>query len=92
MVLHLFGSPQPPYPLSIAIFNIFNCLYKVGDFFNEGIYDMHIHVKHIPLLPWEAPDIVRWSLTAADIMTRDVISVRTVNQVRAAAPYPQGLH
>lgn len=24
-----------------------------GDFFNEGIYDIHIHLKGVPLLEWE---------------------------------------
>lgn len=24
-----------------------------GDFFNKGIYDIHIHLKGVPLLEWE---------------------------------------
>ena len=27
----------------------------VGDLFNIGIYDMHIELKHVPLLEWESP-------------------------------------
>lgn len=25
----------------------------VGDFFNEGIFDMHIELSGVPLLDWE---------------------------------------
>ncbi len=28
----------------------------VGDLFNEGIYDIHIELKEIPLLGWDSPD------------------------------------
>merc|ERR1719434_302983 len=28
---------------------------SVGDLFNVGIYDMHIEIKHVPLLEWEPP-------------------------------------
>ena len=24
-----------------------------GDYFNEGIYDMHIHLAKVPILEWE---------------------------------------
>ncbi|KAL9957079.1 hypothetical protein ACROYT_G038670 [Oculina patagonica] len=27
----------------------------VGDFFNEGLYDIHIKLQGVPLLGWDAP-------------------------------------
>ena len=31
----------------------------VGDLFNEGVYDLHIGLKKIPLLQWYGP--MTWS-------------------------------
>ena len=52
-----------------------------GDFFNEGLYDIHIHIKHIPILGWEPPPVVSTTLTASDFMTRRIHCVRPVNRV-----------
>ncbi|XP_030640364.1 chloride transport protein 6 [Chanos chanos] len=38
-----------------------------GDFFNKGIYDIHIHLRGVPLLEWET-DMEMDKLTASDIM------------------------
>ncbi|TRY96888.1 hypothetical protein DNTS_015424 [Danionella cerebrum] len=38
-----------------------------GDFFNEGIYDIHIHLKGVPLLEWET-EVEMDKLTASDLM------------------------
>lgn len=27
----------------------------VGDIFNEGLYDIHIHLNEVPLLGWDPP-------------------------------------
>ncbi|XP_064642254.1 H(+)/Cl(-) exchange transporter 6-like [Lineus longissimus] len=44
----------------------------VGDFFNEGIYDIHIELKGVPLLGWEPPFGVH-KLRAKDIMDTDIM-------------------
>jgi len=34
-----------------------------GDFFNKGIYDIHIHLKGVPLLEWETEvEMDKWDL------------------------------
>uniref|UniRef100_H3BYC3 Chloride channel protein n=1 Tax=Tetraodon nigroviridis TaxID=99883 RepID=H3BYC3_TETNG len=38
-----------------------------GDFFNRGIYDVHIQLRGVPLLEWET-DVQMDKLTASDIM------------------------
>ncbi|XP_053480506.1 H(+)/Cl(-) exchange transporter 6 isoform X1 [Ictalurus furcatus] len=38
-----------------------------GDLFNEGIYDIHIHLRGVPLLEWET-EVEMDKLTASDIM------------------------
>ncbi|XP_029580338.1 chloride transport protein 6 [Salmo trutta] len=38
-----------------------------GDFFNKGIYDIHIHLRGVPLLEWET-EVEMDKLTASDIM------------------------
>ncbi|KAG7224336.1 hypothetical protein INR49_004643 [Caranx melampygus] len=38
-----------------------------GDFFNKGIYDIHIELKGVPLLEWET-EVEMDKLTASDIM------------------------
>ena len=27
----------------------------VGNYFNEGLYDEHINLKQVPMLPWDPP-------------------------------------
>jgi chloride channel 7 len=53
----------------------------IGDSFNEGIYDEHIELKGVPLLKWDPPRVSRWSLTAQDIMSRDLTCITFVNKV-----------
>lgn len=44
----------------------------VGDFFNEGLYDIHIELKHVPLLGWNPPQVHRHTVIADDIMSHKV--------------------
>eukprot|EP00045_Choanoeca_perplexa_P012758 m.141394 g.141394 ORF g.141394 m.141394 type:complete len:102 (+) comp16125_c0_seq26:1871-2176(+) len=52
----------------------------VGDYFNEGLYDIHIEMKHIPLLPWEPPPVACHQLCATDIMTRKIQCFRRLQK------------
>jgi len=43
----------------------------VGDMFNHGIYDLHIHLKRYPVLP-DQPPRDRELMQAKDVMSRDL--------------------
>eukprot|EP00933_Yihiella_yeosuensis_P082637 TRINITY_DN96585_c0_g1_i1.p1 TRINITY_DN96585_c0_g1~~TRINITY_DN96585_c0_g1_i1.p1 ORF type:complete len:304 (+),score=50.72 TRINITY_DN96585_c0_g1_i1:108-914(+) len=51
-----------------------------GDLFNEGLYDIHIHLKHVPLL--EAfPEKDMITMRASDVMNDDVLAVCRVETI-----------
>ncbi|DBA03758.1 TPA: hypothetical protein N0F65_005648 [Lagenidium giganteum] len=51
----------------------------VGNYFNEGIYDIHIHLRHVPFLDWNPP--YRGSfLRVKHIMTPNPKCLRTVER------------
>lgn len=52
-----------------------------GDIFNEGLYDIHIELKHIPLLGWNAPSVARYKIQARDIMTKELKTLPLFNKV-----------
>ncbi|EFN81286.1 H(+)/Cl(-) exchange transporter 7 [Harpegnathos saltator] len=52
----------------------------VGDFFNEGIYDIHTQMAGIPLIPWEPPPLSS-NIYASEIMSHPVVTLRTVENV-----------
>ncbi|KAL5017921.1 hypothetical protein ScPMuIL_003643 [Solemya velum] len=52
----------------------------VGDIFNEGIYDMHVHLQEVPILGWEPPDMSS-NISAAEVMSHPVSAFRTVESV-----------
>ncbi|XP_024889574.1 H(+)/Cl(-) exchange transporter 7 [Temnothorax curvispinosus] len=52
----------------------------VGDFFNEGIYEIHIQMAGIPLLPWESPPLSN-NIYATEIMSHPVVTLKTVENV-----------
>ncbi|CAH2268989.1 jg16014 [Pararge aegeria aegeria] len=51
-----------------------------GDFFNEGIYDIHIQLAGVPLLPWEPPPLAH-NIYASEVMSHPVFTLRTVENV-----------
>lgn len=52
----------------------------VGSLFNEGIYEMNVKLKSIPLLPWEHPE-TSTTLQASDVMASPVCVFQPVEQV-----------
>nr|XP_046252732.1 chloride transport protein 6 [Scatophagus argus] len=53
-----------------------------GDFFNQGIYDIHIQLKGVPLLEWET-EIEMDKLTASDIMEPNLTYVYPHTRVQS---------
>jgi H+/Cl- antiporter ClcA/CBS domain-containing protein len=52
----------------------------VGDFFTPGIYDLHIEIQGIPLLPWDPPEM-SYSLMASGVMTSPVQCLKTTEKL-----------
>ncbi|XP_061761139.1 H(+)/Cl(-) exchange transporter 7 isoform X1 [Nerophis ophidion] len=52
----------------------------VGDYFVEGLYDIHIKLQSIPFLHWEAPATSHW-LTAREVMSSPVTCLNKVEKV-----------
>lgn len=69
----------------------------VGDIFNEGLYDIHIEVREIPLLGWDSPEkmdryvnnasvfliFILFRLNATDVMNRDLKYIYPITRVRS---------
>jgi len=52
----------------------------VGDYFNEGLYDIHINLKEVPLLGWDAPEVMK-RFNASELMVKDVVCLRAIGKV-----------
>jgi len=52
----------------------------MGDFFNPGIYDLHIEIMGIPLLPWTPPEMTN-TVTASEVMSTPVVCFRTMENI-----------
>jgi len=52
----------------------------VGDNFNHGLYDIHVHLQKIPFLEYN-PTYEMEFLTAADVMTPNVVTFNQVEKV-----------
>lgn len=55
----------------------------VGDFFTEGIYDIHIELSKVPFLGWD-PTNESSRIYASEVMNKPVVTLRTtetVNQI-----------
>lgn len=52
----------------------------IGDWFNPGIYDIHIELKEIPLLEWE-PDPILRKYKAHHVMSSPVVTFSHIDRV-----------
>lgn len=52
----------------------------VGDYFNEGLYDIHIRLSSVPLLDWEPPPLSS-NIYASEVMSTPVIVFKTTEKV-----------
>lgn len=52
----------------------------VGDYFNEGLYDIHIRLASVPLLSWEPPPFSH-SIYASKVMSYPVVTFNTIEKV-----------
>jgi len=61
----------------------------IGDTFNKGIYDIHIDLKHVPLLE-QRPEKQMLALQASDFMTPAVVTVDVDMNVEALVKVLEG--
>lgn len=47
------GRAQPPSSLFSSLSSVSQVAKWTGDFFNKGIYDIHVGLRGVPLLEWE---------------------------------------
>ncbi|XP_028267048.1 H(+)/Cl(-) exchange transporter 7 isoform X2 [Parambassis ranga] len=52
----------------------------VGDYFEEGLYDIHIKLQSVPFLHWEAPATSHW-LMAREVMSSPVTCLNRIEKV-----------
>ncbi|KAM8844623.1 H(+)/Cl(-) exchange transporter 7 isoform 1-T1 [Spinachia spinachia] len=52
----------------------------VGDYFVEGLYDIHIKLQSVPFLHWDAPATSHW-LTAREVMSSPVTCLNRIEKV-----------
>ncbi|CAB3367294.1 Hypothetical predicted protein [Cloeon dipterum] len=52
----------------------------IGDLFNEGIYDLHIHLSGVPILGWEPPQLSH-NIFASQFMSYPVVKFNCIESV-----------
>ena len=67
IVLEATGNLTYIFPIFVTVF----MAKIIGDFLNEGLYDIHINIMGIPLLPYQ-PKVELRTITAKDMMNKNV--------------------
>jgi len=77
ILLEATGDMQYVLPLMLTLMGA----RFTGNVFNEGLYDIHIHLKHIPFLEAEVPSIAeRHEIVAGQVMSTEVKCLRPVER------------
>uniref|UniRef100_A0A8C4PZB8 Chloride channel protein n=1 Tax=Eptatretus burgeri TaxID=7764 RepID=A0A8C4PZB8_EPTBU len=53
----------------------------VGDFFIEGLYDIHIKLQSVPFLDWEPPATSHSHIASSDVMSHPVVCFQRIEKV-----------
>jgi H+/Cl- antiporter ClcA len=77
IILETTGNYEFALPITFALL----MSRFVGNWFNEGIYDVHIELRKWPLLPDHIPRALARKLRVRDIMSKNPVSVAEVEQV-----------
>lgn len=78
ILLEATGNMQYCLPLMMTLM----AARFTGNVFNEGLYDIHIHLKHIPFLEPDVPTIAeRHEIVAGQVMSTEVKCLRPVERV-----------
>lgn len=78
ILLEATGNMQYVLPLMMTLM----AARFTGNVFNEGLYDIHIHLKHIPFMEPEVPTIAeRHEIVAGQVMSTEVKCLRPVERV-----------
>mmetsp|Transcript_4454 Transcript_4454/g.9869 ORF Transcript_4454/g.9869 Transcript_4454/m.9869 type:complete len:934 (-) Transcript_4454:323-3124(-) len=78
ILLEATGNMQYVLPLMMTLM----AARFTGNIFNEGLYDIHIHLKHIPFLEPDVPTIAeRHEIVAGQVMSTEVKCLRPVERV-----------
>ncbi|KAJ0396142.1 hypothetical protein ATCC90586_008575 [Pythium insidiosum] len=75
IILECTGNIEYGLPLILTLF----FARWVGNYFNEGIYDIHIHLRRVPFLDWN-PSLRGSFLRVKHIMTPNPKTLRTVER------------
>ncbi len=78
ILLEATGDTQYVLPLMLALMSA----RFVGNIFNEGLYDIHIHLRKFPFLDGELPLFAtKYDMTASQVMSRNVVCLQPVETV-----------
>ena len=76
ILLECTGNIQYGLPLITTFF----AARFIGNYFNEGIYDIHIHLGHLPFLDWNPP-LLGTFLRVKHVMARNPKCLRPIERV-----------